>query len=103
MSKIDSSLISFDVKNDLVQILDLILRDHEQARQSLLNEVIRGNIEINPKNLEDSIPEYFASKESYLESLHRLLEKVQDRDSNAICLNIKEYLVKMISYLEEYT
>lgn len=91
------------MKLSLVQILDIILRDQEQARVSLADEVTAGRLQIDPRHLDESIPEYFASKQSYTECLHRLLEKIENKDDSETCRILKKYLVELIQYLEEYS
>jgi hypothetical protein len=100
--KLDSSSTDFKVKLELIQALDIILRDHEIAREDVLNDVSLGKIEISTRHLEDSIPGYFAANSSYLESLHRLKEKISNKDDSEVCLNLRKYLIDMINYLEDF-
>lgn len=68
-----NDVISYRTKLSLIMILDIILRDQETARKTLIQDINDGNknLEIDA-NMKESIPLFFSENNDYMDQLDTL-------------------------------
>lgn len=93
-----NDVISYRTKLSLIMILDIILRDQETARKTLIQDINDGNknLEIDA-NMKESIPLFFSENNDYMDQLDTLKYQLDGMETKD-CEEIKFYLIGLESY-----